>query len=78
MGAKAILVLLKVNDIHRKMREIDRSVDVRHWPMDGTGPTGNSYNDESHSGIFGVETNPEVTALALSQVECEIVPAKAA
>ena len=78
VGATAKLALLRVNDIHRKMKEVEHTVHVLHWPMAGVGPRGNAYNDESHAGIFGVESDPDVIALALSQVACETVPARAA
>ena len=77
VGAKAKLALLQVSDIHRKMTEVDHTVHVLHWPMSGAGPRGNAYNDVSHTGIFGVETAPDIIALALSQVACEMVPARA-
>jgi hypothetical protein len=77
VGAQAKLALLHVSDIHKKMEEVGHAVNVLHWPDSGVGPRGNVYNDQSHAGIFGVENDPDITALALSQVACEIVTARA-
>lgn len=69
LGGNAKFALVKVSEIHEKTREAGVNVRVLHWP-DGT--------DKSHSGIFDVENDPDVIALKLSQMNCEMVPAKAA
>lgn len=66
---KARLALIRVSEIHNKVREIERSVRVLHWPDVAA-------NDESHAGIFDVEQDPDVIAQALSRAACEMVSAK--
>jgi hypothetical protein len=69
VGSKARLALMQISKIHEKVQEIERSVRVLHWPDVAA-------HDESHAGIFDVETDPDVIAQALSRVVCEMVSAK--
>lgn len=66
----ACLALLNIENIHLKLAQNGLTVSILHWP-DVT----ECYNDQSHSGIFfDVERDADVIALALSQINCNVVP----
>jgi|GEM_PF-797505 len=71
IGTQAKLALLNVGAIYRKFESSEYSPRVLHWP-DHT----DYYDDPSHAGIFDVESDPDVIADMIAQIDSELIPAK--
>lgn len=71
IGGRSKLALLKVAAIHKCFENSGCNLRILHWP-DIT----DDYDDQSHAGIFDVESDPDVIADMIAQVECELVTAR--
>jgi hypothetical protein len=60
-----------VNDIYKQFKNSNYKPKILHWP-DQT----EDYSDPSHAGIFDIETDPDVIADMIAQIDCDMVPAK--
>lgn len=71
IGNNAKLSLVKVKAIYEQFDNTEFKIRILHWP-----DTTDKYDDQSHAGIFDIESNPEVIADMLALVESEMVSAK--
>jgi len=71
ISSKAKLALLKINLIYEHFKNSEYNPKILHWPEQT-----DVYSDPSHAGIFDIETDPDIIADMIAQVETEIVPAK--
>ena len=63
IGRKAVLALLKVEEIRKHFENSNYNPIILHWP-DQT----DDYYDPSHAGIFDIESDPDVIAIMIAQV----------